>query len=83
MHDPTSVDHQSSFIENCWLWIDVKYLRKKKLQKVFYVMNLMFHIKTLTIFAKMLHQKIAVVIKQLSPTHFHLLRLGLVVIVVQ
>ena len=37
----------------------------------------------LTIFAKKLHQKIAVVIKQLSPNHFHLLKLGDLVIVIQ
>ena len=71
--DSTPVYRRSSFIENCWLWTDVKCLCDE------FVKN----IKMLTIFAKKAPSKIAVVIKQLLPTHFHLLKLGGFVIVAQ
>ena len=64
---------QSSFIENCWLWTDVKCLCDEFLKNT----------KTLTIFAKKAPSKIAVVIKPLSPTHFYFLKLGGLLIVVQ
>ena len=45
------VYQQSLFIENSWLWTDVKCLCRKYNKKVFYVMDLMFY-KNVNYFCK-------------------------------
>ena len=78
------VYQQSSFIENCWLWTDVKCLCRKKNYKVFYVINLMFYKKTINYFCKKSSiKKIALVLQQLLLNHLHLLTMVDLVIVVQ